>query len=55
VLEYRGFCKLLLKRKERLSNIVRPTLFLVPLSGPFLTFNSFLLLRLTILRLYLGV
>jgi hypothetical protein len=55
VLEHRGFCKLLLKRKKGLSNIVRLTLFLVPLSRPFSTFNSFLLLRLAVLRPYLGV
>jgi hypothetical protein len=55
VLEHKGFRKLLLKRKEGPPNIVRLTLFLVPLSRPFLTFNGFLLLRLTVLRPYLGV
>jgi hypothetical protein len=55
VLEHRGFRKLLLKRKEELSNIVRLTLFLVLLSRLFLTFNGFLLLCLTVLEPYLGV
>jgi hypothetical protein len=55
VLEYKSFCKLLLKRKKELPNIVRLTLFLVLLSRLFLTLNSFLLLCLTVFRLYLGV
>jgi hypothetical protein len=55
VIKHRGFRKLLLKRKEGLPNIIRLIPFLVLLGRPFLTFNSFLLLRLTILRPYLGI
>jgi hypothetical protein len=46
VLQHRSFGELLSKRKKGLPNIVRPALFLVPLSRLFSTLNSFLLLRL---------